>query len=154
MKVVIVEPGKHPYEAEIDSSLESLQKTVGGYIEAIYPFEDMVALISDEEAKLESDTQWNRILGGDIIKGTFFLCGIEGENFCDLPDDLMEKYKKYFWVTPYSVGRCHEVTEGTARFVCQGILRRASVRGKELPEVLRTALKRQACACVTRAENA
>ena len=37
---------------------------------------------------------------------------------------------------------------------CQGILRRASVRGKELPEVLRTALERQACACVTRAENA
>ena len=36
----------------------------------------------------------------------------------------------------------------------QGILRRASVRGKELPEVLRTALERQACACVTRAENA
>lgn len=57
-------------------------------------------------------------------------------------------------VTPHSVGRCHEVTEGTARFVCQGILRRASVRGKELPEVLRTALERQACACVTRAENA
>ena len=30
----------------------------------------------------------------------------------------------------------------------------SSVRGKELPEVLRTALERQACACVTRAENA
>ena len=43
MKILIVEPGKHPYEAEINSSLESLQKTVGGYIEAIYPFEDMVA---------------------------------------------------------------------------------------------------------------
>ena len=28
MKVLIVEPGKHPYEAEIDSRLESLQKTV------------------------------------------------------------------------------------------------------------------------------
>ncbi len=28
--------------------------------------------------------------------------------------------------------------------VCQGILRRASVRGKELPEVLRIALERQA----------
>ena len=37
---------------------------------------------------------------------------------------------------------------------CLGILRRAEKRGKELPEVLRTALKRQACACVTRAENA
>ena len=96
MKILIVEPGKHPYEAERDSRLESLQKTVGGYIEAIYPFEDMVALISDEEAKLKSDTQWNRILGADVIKGTFFLCGIEGENFSDLPDELMEKYKKYF----------------------------------------------------------
>lgn len=97
MKVLIVEPGKHPYEKEIDSGLESLQKTVGGYIEAIYPFEDLVALVCDEEAKLKSDTQWNRILGRDIIKGTFFLCGIEGEEFTDLPPDLMEKYKKYFW---------------------------------------------------------
>lgn len=97
MKVLIVEPGKHPYEAEIDSGLESLQKTVGGYIEAIYPFEDLVALICDEEAKLKSDTQWNRILGRDVIKGTFFLCGIEGENFGDLPDELMQKYKEFFW---------------------------------------------------------
>ena len=51
MKILIVEPGKHPYEAEINCSLESLQKTVGGYIEAIYPFEDMVALVCDEESK-------------------------------------------------------------------------------------------------------
>ena len=29
---------------------------------------------------------------------------------------------------------------------CQGILRRASVRGKELPEILRLALERQASA--------
>lgn len=97
MKVLIVEPGKHPYKAEIDSGLESLQKTVGGYIEAIYPFEDMVALICDEESKMKADTQWNRILGKDIIKGTFFLCGIEGENFSDLPDELMQKYKEFFW---------------------------------------------------------
>ena len=97
MKILIVEPGKHPYEAEINNSLESLQKTVGGYIEAIYPFEDMVALVCDEESKMKADTQWNRILGADVIKGTFFLCGIEGENFSDLPDELMEKYKKYFW---------------------------------------------------------
>lgn len=97
MKVLIVEPGKHPYEAEIDSGLESLQKTVGGYIEAIYPFEDLVALICDEESKMKSNTQWNRILGRDVIKGTFFLCGIEGENFGDLPDELMQKYKEFFW---------------------------------------------------------
>lgn len=37
---------------------------------------------------------------------------------------------------------------------CQGILRRASIRGKELPSVLKTALERQAqSVCATRAEN-
>ena len=59
MNVLIVEPGKHPRLADIDESLESLQKTVGGYIEAIYPFEDEIAIICDEESKLKSDTEWN-----------------------------------------------------------------------------------------------
>ena len=43
--VLIVEPGKEPYVKEIDSGLESLQHEVGGYIEAIYPYEDPVALV-------------------------------------------------------------------------------------------------------------
>lgn len=74
-----------------------MQETVGGYIEAIYPFEDLAALVCDKEAKLKSDAQWNRILSRDVIKGTFFLYGIEGEEFTDLPADLMEKYKEFFW---------------------------------------------------------
>ena len=73
MKVLIVEPRKHPREAEIDGNLESMQKTVGGYLQAIYPFEDEIALVCDDESKLKSDTEWNRMLPetGDIIKGTF-----------------------------------------------------------------------------------
>ena len=51
--VLIVEPGKEPYVKEIDSGLESLQHEVGGYIEAIYPYEDPVALVCNEEDKLE-----------------------------------------------------------------------------------------------------
>ena len=35
---------------EIDSGLESLQHEVGGCIEAIYPYEDPVALVCNEEA--------------------------------------------------------------------------------------------------------
>ena len=79
MKVLIVEPRKHPREAEIDGSLESMQKTVGGYLQAIYPFEDEIALVCDDESKLKSDTEWNRMLPetGDIIKGTFFIAGLE-----------------------------------------------------------------------------
>lgn len=99
MHILIVEPGKHPRETDIDGSLESLQKTVGGYIQAIYPFEDEVAVICDDEAKLKSDTQWNRILPEthDVIKGTFFIAGLGKEDFTDLSAELTEKYKQRFW---------------------------------------------------------
>ena len=99
MKILIVEPGNHPRETDIDGSLESLQKTVGGYIQAIYPFEDEVAVICDDEAKLKSDTQWNRLLPeiGDVIKGTFFIAGLGDEDFTDLSAELTEKFKERFW---------------------------------------------------------
>ena len=99
MKVLIIEPRKRPREAEIDGSLESMQKTVGGYLQAIYPFEDKIALVCDDESKLKSDTEWNRMLPetGDIIKGTFFIAGLGAEDFTDLSSELMEKYKQRFW---------------------------------------------------------
>ncbi len=50
--VLIVEPDKHPYTADIPAGLESLQKIVGGLIEAVYPYEDEVALICCDEGKL------------------------------------------------------------------------------------------------------
>lgn len=45
MKILIVESGKHPYEKDIEHTLENLQSIVGGHIEAVYPFEDEVALV-------------------------------------------------------------------------------------------------------------
>ena len=50
MKILIIEPGKHPYEKNIEHTLENLQSIVGGHIEAVYPFEDKVALVCNEEA--------------------------------------------------------------------------------------------------------
>lgn len=98
MKILIIEPGKHPRVADIEHTLENLQSIVGGYLEAIYPWDDRVALVCDDEAKLKADTQWNRMLENfDIIKGTFFFCGLGEEDFTDLPDDLIEKYSKKFW---------------------------------------------------------
>lgn len=99
MNVLIVEPGKHPRLADIDDSLESLQKTVGGYIEAIYPFEDEIAIICDEESKLKSDTEWNRMLPEthDVIKGAFIIAGLGDEDFTDITPELAEKYKQRFW---------------------------------------------------------
>ena len=44
MNVLVVEPGVLPYEKEING-LEEMQDTVGGMIDAIYPYEEPVALV-------------------------------------------------------------------------------------------------------------
>jgi hypothetical protein len=49
MKVLIVEPGKAPYAAEIPAGLESLQEKVEGLIQALYSFEDSIAVICNVE---------------------------------------------------------------------------------------------------------
>ena len=86
MKVLMVEPGKVPYEKEIGDGLKALQDAVGGYIQAVYPYEDPVALVCNEEGKLEG-LPLNRALRTedgeiyDIIAGNFFICGLGEENF-------------------------------------------------------------------------
>lgn len=44
MKVLIVEPGKYPHEADIEHTLEAEQAVVGGTIEAVYPWRDSACL--------------------------------------------------------------------------------------------------------------
>ena len=53
LTVLMVEPGKAPYQAAIGADLKSLQQVVGGYIESISPYDDPVAIICNEEGKLE-----------------------------------------------------------------------------------------------------
>ena len=50
--VVMLEPGKMARTATIDSSLEGMQKIVGGLIEAYYPFEEPVCIVCNEEGKM------------------------------------------------------------------------------------------------------
>ena len=52
MRVLIVEPGKTPRQSEIRRKLSSMQEVVGGTIQVIYPFEDPVALVCNDEGKL------------------------------------------------------------------------------------------------------
>ena len=54
MTVVLLEPGKMARVATIDSSLEGMQKVVGGLIEPFYPFDEPVCIICNEEGKLNS----------------------------------------------------------------------------------------------------
>ena len=73
-----------------------MQAIVGGQIQALYPWEDPVALICNDEGKLLS-LPLNRALEDyDMIAGNFFICGIEGDAFVSLSDPLMIKYQKKF----------------------------------------------------------
>ena len=69
---------------------------VGGLIAAIYPWEDPVALVCDDEGLLKG-YELNRLVSRDtIITGTFFICGLAEDNFTSLPDEYMEKYERLF----------------------------------------------------------
>lgn len=59
MRVLLVEPGKLAKEAFIGTSLESMQAVVEGDIEQFMPFEDEVAIICNEEGKI-NEKQLNR----------------------------------------------------------------------------------------------
>ena len=104
MKILVIEPMKEPYVKEIESGIESMQKIVGGLIQAIYPFDHPeIALICNEEGKLNR-LPLNRALFDengkivDIVAGKFFLCSApsDSENFESLNDEQIEKYKKRF----------------------------------------------------------
>ena len=103
MKVLIVEPLKAPYAAEIDGRLESMQNIVGGLIQVIYPFDDPVALVCNDEGKLLGLPLNRLITDGDgraydIIAGTFFLCAAptDSDSFDSLTEEQIEHYTAYY----------------------------------------------------------
>lgn len=101
MKVLMIEPGKAPYEAELDGSLESMQEAVGGGIEGYYPYAEPVAIVCNDEGKINGLPLNRAIYNQDgemieIMAGTFFIAGLGEESFADLPDYFMEQYKEQF----------------------------------------------------------
>jgi len=103
MRVLVVEPERRPEVKEINDSLEAMQSIVGGLIQPIYPFEDSVALVCNDEGKL-MDLPANRGLRGkdgqiyDIVFGTFFLCGAPADcdHFTSLTSEQIERYEERF----------------------------------------------------------
>lgn len=101
--VVLLEPGKLARTAEIDASLEGMQKLVGGYIEAFYPFEEEVCVVLNEEGKLiglplnrafRDEGPDHQII--DIAAGTCFICDCSGEDFASLTDEQLQRYENKF----------------------------------------------------------
>ena len=99
--VLVVEPKKEPYAKTIPAGLESLQREVGGSIEAVYPFGDAAALIVNEEGKLEG-LPLNRALYSpegrlwDITAGTMLVAGLGEESFVSLSPAQLEEYGRLY----------------------------------------------------------
>ncbi len=99
MQVLIIEPGQKPEVREIDGTLESMQEIVGGLIQAIYPYEQPVALVANDEGKVLGLPP-NRGLRDedgelyDIICGSFFIVGAPAD--CGSFQSLTDEQIRYF----------------------------------------------------------
>ncbi|MBP3292893.1 MAG: DUF3849 domain-containing protein [Clostridia bacterium] len=112
MTVLAVEPGKKPYVQEIPNGLESLQREVSGDIQAVYPYDDPIAIIAAESGKLMG-MPFNRALRDedghiyDVLVGKFLIVGLGEENFVSIPEELIPKYTHEFQ-TPEQLVRIGE----------------------------------------------
>ncbi len=102
IKILVVEPCKAPYAAEITVGLQSLQQLVGGLIQVLYPFEDSgAAIIVNDEGKLMR-LPWNRPLFDedgniyDVLAGTFLVVGLSEDDFGSLTDEQIIIYTEMF----------------------------------------------------------
>ena len=103
MRILQIEPGREPEVKDIASSLAAMQDTVNGTIQALFPFDDSVALVCNDEGKLLG-LPFNRVLRDedsnayDIVCGIFFICGAPqgSDHFDSLTDEQVEKYREMF----------------------------------------------------------
>ena len=98
---LVVEPGKRPYTKKIQPGLKSLQREVGGHIEAVYPFPEPAAIVCRETGKLDG-CPLNRALRDeagaiyDVIAGTFLVVGLTEEDFGSISPELLQTFSQRF----------------------------------------------------------
>jgi hypothetical protein len=96
LRVVVLEPGLPAYEGAVGSDLKSMQRAVGGRIEASYPLEGDAAVIGNEEAKLIG-MEGNRRIAGQVYAGPQFIVGDDGaDSFISLTEAQAAAYCEQF----------------------------------------------------------
>ena len=102
LKVLMVEPGKHPKVTTLKDDLDSLQRAVSigadyqGLIEII-SIGNGDCLLCNEEGKLIG-LEGNRRLGNDIIVGVFYILSEDSDgNLVSLSDKKIQYYTELFW---------------------------------------------------------
>lgn len=83
ISVIIKRPGEKAHRTNISSTLENLQKTVGGYIETVTISSDS-CFICNENGRLLGLPYNFSFTGVDFV-GTVILIGVKGDEFADIP---------------------------------------------------------------------
>ena len=101
IKVIIKRPDeKAGHMTWISNTLENLQRTVGGNIEAV-TVTDRIVMICNEDGKnlnLERNFKKGMFPFADVIAGTVIICGVDGEDFGDVPIDMKQwRYILKLW---------------------------------------------------------
>lgn len=83
IRAIVKEPGKDPKWVWHPNTLKGLQETVGGYIEVVEIFSDVV-IICNEEGLINA-LPYNCTLFGHQLFGTILIAGVDGAEFDDAP---------------------------------------------------------------------
>lgn len=95
-RMLIVEPQKPPYAAEIDLDLDVLQTLVGGGIQ-FASLDRNTSLYCNAEGKLRGLPGNRRLDNGDIVTGIFVIFYDDGTGVkASLTDEQIEKYMRRF----------------------------------------------------------
>lgn len=100
MKVLLIKPMEHPQVVDIENALKEFYRILDcDCITATYPWEERAALVTDDNG-LFTEKPFSRYIPEleQPIKGNFFICGLGEEDFAELPQDLIQKFRKRFWV--------------------------------------------------------
>ena len=102
IKVLMVEPGKHPKVTTLKDSLNDLQQAVSigadyqGLIEII-SIGNGDCILCNEEGKLIG-LEGNRRLGRDILVGVFYILSEDEDgNLVSLTEEKIKHYTEMFW---------------------------------------------------------
>lgn len=94
-------PGKTAEVIKLPNTLKAKQNFVGGYIEAAYPSSDPIAVIVNEEGKING-LPLNRAIYNDegemvdVVCGNMMIVGLTEDDFGSLRGEMLEKYTEKF----------------------------------------------------------
>lgn len=101
IKVLRIKPEEVPEVVTIENNLKNLQKEVEGFIQIVYPFEEEVGIVCNEEGKING-LPLNRTIYNeegqaiDIISGNMLIVGLGEEDFRDLSPEEIKKFGTMF----------------------------------------------------------